>query len=91
MPEPLNAPESPAMSHAAPSVVSAIEVRERRRQASAIAAYVWPSACERCVPVVRLVSEAYFLTISEAAHERGCPNHPTKRIQSLSKESTTKW
>lgn len=87
MPEPLNAPESLAMSRTAPSVISAVKACERRRQAAAVAAYVWPSDCDRCVPVVRLVSEAYFLTISEAAHERGCPNHPSKHIHSLSKES----
>lgn len=87
MPEPLNAPESLAISRTAPTVIFAVEARERRRQDLAVAAYVWPSDCDRCIPVVRLVSEAYFLTISEAAHERGCPNHPSNYTRSLSKES----
>lgn len=58
MPEPLNALESLVISRTAPGVISAVEARERRHQAAAVAAYVWPSDCDRCVPVVRLVSEA---------------------------------
>lgn len=46
---------------------------------------VRPSLCESCVPVVRLVSDGYFLAITETAHETDCRNHP-KNIQGHSAE-----
>lgn len=89
MPEPLNAPEPFAMSHAASTATTPAKGRERRRQASAVAEYAWPSACTRCIPVVRIVSADFFVTVTETAHETDCPNHPIKHTHSLSKESTT--
>lgn len=55
---------------------------------AAQAVYVRPSLCERCVPVISMVEDGTFLTITEAAHETGCPHHPTQRPQPL-KESPT--
>lgn len=38
-------------------------------------AYVPPSQCGLCVPSTRVVTDGYFLTITETAHEPGCRNH----------------
>ncbi|MCX2747169.1 hypothetical protein OOZ51_04985 [Arthrobacter sp. MI7-26] len=92
--EPLDAAESLAMSHAAQSAISPAKGQERPRQAPAVAVAgrVWPSQCDRCIPVVRIVSADFFVTVTETAHEPTCIHHPlenTQTLNSLSKESTT--
>lgn len=91
MPEPLKAFEPDPMRQTAQSSAAPAKGRERPRQASAVAvaAYVWPSACDRCVPVVRIVSAGFFVTVTETAHESACAHHPHQNTQSLSKE--TAW
>lgn len=70
--------------------------REGPPQASAVAVAgrTWPSACDRCIPVVRIVSADFFVTVTETSHERACVHHPDQNTQTpktLSEESTTKW
>jgi hypothetical protein len=80
-------------SQGLPSAASAeTATRDRERfsgpgRTPGAARYVPPSVCERCIPVIRFVEDGYDRTITEAAHEPGCPNHPTQHSQTL-KEST---
>ncbi|MFK4295014.1 hypothetical protein ABH924_000146 [Arthrobacter sp. GAS37] len=72
MPEPLNAPESLALGYTALSATTPAKGRGTPRGAYPTP----PRKCELCVPVVRIVEDSYYLNISEASHEAGCPNHP---------------
>lgn len=80
MPEPLNAPTAIAADRVAPIAVAPLQGRGRRLLSPVPAGYVWPSECDRCIPSRRIVEDAFFRTISEASHERGCINHPSKHI-----------
>jgi hypothetical protein len=66
-------------------VVPSAQSASKRREAPRGSSVVPPTVCELCVPIVRIVEDSYFLTISEASHEAGCPNHPSNHTQ-LSKE-----
>ncbi len=55
---------------------------------AARAAYVRPSQCELCIPVIRVVGH-YFENTTEAAHESGCPNHPIQHTQTS--QGTYTW
>lgn len=92
----LNAPVALQTGHAAQISNTPPKGREGPPQASAVAVAgrVWPSSCDRCIPVVRVVSADFFVTVTETAHERACVHHPHQSTQtpnSLSEESTTKW
>lgn len=89
MPEPLNAPEPVAIGQAELTVMNPSHKAGWPLSGLplVVTGYVWPDDCSRCVPVVRVVSDSYFVRITEISHEVACKNHPQHNTRSLSKES----